>query len=112
MFQTVKDVIEHGRLVELLESIESLLKHLGIYTEISPTMAMTETVVKTLVGLISILGWATKLIKQGQPGEFLLADGLPGLNATQRNLKGNFLKGSTKKWRWKGWIDSPWTRLG
>lgn len=86
VFQTVKDVVEHGTLVELLELIESFLKHIGIYTEISPTKAMTETVVKTLVGLISLLGWATKLIKQGQPGEFLLADGLPGLNEMQRNL--------------------------
>lgn len=86
VFQTVKDVVAHGPLVELLESIESFLKHLGIYTEISPTKAMTETVVKTLVGLICILGWATKLIKQGQPGEFLLVDGLTGLNVTQIKL--------------------------
>ena len=34
---------------------------------------MTETVVKTLVELLSILGLATKLVKQRQLGECLLA---------------------------------------
>jgi hypothetical protein len=34
---------------------------------------MTETVVKTLVELLSILGLATKLVKERQPGECLLA---------------------------------------
>ena len=76
-FQTVKDVSVCGLLVDLLESIESFLKRLDIYTKITPTVAMTETVVKTLVELISILALATKFIKQGQPGKFLLANGLP-----------------------------------
>jgi hypothetical protein len=88
LFQTVKDVnaLAHDPLVDLLESIESLLKHLNIYTKIPHTAAMTEIVVKTLLELFSILALATKLIKQGQPGEFLLAEDLLGLNATQRNL--------------------------
>jgi hypothetical protein len=34
---------------------------------------MTETVVKTLSELLSILGLATKLVKQRQPGEYLIA---------------------------------------
>lgn len=72
-FQTVKDVIAHDPLVVLLELIESFLKHLDIYTKISPTAAMTEIVMKTLVELLSVLGRAIKLIKQGQQGEFLLA---------------------------------------
>ena len=79
VIQTVKDISVCDLLVELLESIESFLIHLDIYTKITPTVAMTmtETVVKTLVELVSILALATKLIKQGQPGEFLAANGLP-----------------------------------
>ena len=77
--QTVnlKDVNARDQLIDLLESIESFLKHLDIYTKISPTMAMTDIVVKTFVELLSILALATKLAKQGQPGWFLLADVLP-----------------------------------
>jgi hypothetical protein len=77
VFQTVKDVSVCDLLVELLESIESFLKHLDIYTKIIPSVAMAEIVVKTLVELVSILALATKFIKQGQLGEFLLANGLP-----------------------------------
>jgi hypothetical protein len=73
MLQTVKDVGALDPLVDLLESIESFLKHLDICTKVPPTAAMTETVVKTLVELLSILGLATKLVKQRQPGECLLA---------------------------------------
>ena len=77
VFQAVKDVGAHDLLVNLLESIECFMKHLNIYTEIRPTAAMTEIVVKTLGELLLILGLATKFIKRGQPGESLLADILP-----------------------------------
>ena len=76
VFQAVEDVGAHDPLVGLLESIESFMKHLDIYTEIRPTVAMTEIVVKTLGELLLTLALATKLIKQGQPGEYL-ADILP-----------------------------------
>jgi hypothetical protein len=73
------DVGARDQLIDLLESIESFLKHLDIYTKISPTTAMTDIVVKTFVELLSILALATKLTKhwQGQPGWFFLADVLP-----------------------------------
>ncbi len=73
MFQTVKDVSAFNPLADLLESFESFLKHLDICTKVPHTAAMTETLVKTLVELLSILGLATKLVKQRQPGECLLA---------------------------------------
>ena len=76
VFQAVEDVGAHDPLVGLLESIESFMKHLDIYTEIRPTVAMTEIVVKTLGELLLTLALATKLIKQGQSGEYL-ADILP-----------------------------------
>ena len=47
------------------------MKYLDIYTEIRPTFAMTEIVVKTLGELLLILALATRLIKQGNQGEFI-----------------------------------------
>ena len=64
--QTVKDVSELDPIVDLLESIESILKHLDICAKVPHTAAMTETVVKTLVELLSILGLVTKFVKQGE----------------------------------------------
>ncbi len=77
LFQTVKDVRTLNPLVDLLESIEFLLKHLYIYTEIRPTTAITQFVMKILVELLSILALATNLLKRGRPGAFLFADVLP-----------------------------------
>jgi hypothetical protein len=71
--QTVKDVSALDPLVDLLESIESFLKHLDICTKVPHTATMMETVVKTVVELLSILALATKLVKQRQLGECLLA---------------------------------------
>ena len=72
VFQTVKDLSVQDPVVDLLESIESFLKYLDIYTEIRSTADMTGIVVDTLVELLFILAIATKFIKQGQQGEFLL----------------------------------------
>ena len=69
VFQAVEDVDAHDPLVDLLGLIESFLKYLGIYTKIPRTAVMTEIVVKTLGELLFVLALATKLIKQGQPGE-------------------------------------------
>ena len=64
MLQTVKDVSALDPLVDLLESIESFLKHLEICTEVPHTAAMTETVVKTVAELLSVLGLATRHVKR------------------------------------------------
>jgi len=74
VFQTVKDIRTLNPVVDFLELIESLLKHLDIYNKVPPTAAITGIVVKTLVELFSILALATNLINQGRPGAFLLAD--------------------------------------
>ena len=73
MLQTVEDVSALDPLADLLEWIESFLKRLDICTKVPHTAAMMETVVKTLLELLSILGLATRLVKQRQPGECLLA---------------------------------------
>jgi hypothetical protein len=85
--QTIEDVSARDPLVDLLESIESILKHLDIYTKISPTRAMTDIVVKTFVELLSILALATKFTKQGQPGEFLLDDVLPDSTQPEKFMR-------------------------
>jgi hypothetical protein len=84
VFQTVTDVRTLNLLVDLLESIGLLLKHLDIYTKIPPTTVMTGIVGKTLVELLSILALATSLIKQGRLGAFPPAYVLSPFNATQR----------------------------
>ena len=67
----------YDSLVDLFESIEHFLSRLGIYTQIPPTPAMDEMVVKIMMELLSTLGLATKEIKQGQASESPLVDKLP-----------------------------------
>ena len=84
IIQTVKDVSALDPLVDLLESIQSYLKYLDICTIVPYTAAMTETVVKTVSELLSILGLATKFVKQRQAGEYLLAGILSNSMRRQR----------------------------
>ena len=53
-------------LVDLLESIEHFFSRLRIYTQIPPTPAMDEIVVKVMAVLLSALALATKELKQGR----------------------------------------------
>ena len=70
LYQTIKGVKDsYDALVELLESIEHFLYRLDIYTKITPTIPMTEILVKILVQLLSTLALATKEVKQGKPSE-------------------------------------------
>ena len=55
--------------VELLESVEHFLYRLDIYTKITPTIAMTEILVKILLEVLSTLALATKAIRQGKLSE-------------------------------------------
>ncbi len=63
--------------IELLESIESFLNRLDIYTKVPPTPAMTGVIVKIMVELLSTLALATKQIRQGRPSESVFADVFP-----------------------------------
>jgi hypothetical protein len=74
MYQAAKGVdASYGALVDLLESIEHFLKRLSIYTNIPPTPAMDEIVVKIMVELLSTLALATKEVKQGRSSEPVLS---------------------------------------
>ena len=67
----------YDTIVDLLESIDHLLKRIDIYTRIPPTPAMDEIVFKIMVELLSTLALATKELKQERPSESILADILP-----------------------------------
>ena len=83
VLQAAKDVADsYDALADLLEAIEHFLKPLDIYTEIPPTPAMDELVIKTMVELLSTLALATKELKQGRSSESVLTDIL--YNSAQR----------------------------
>jgi hypothetical protein len=53
-------------LIDIFERIENFFQRLEIYTEISPTPEMIDIAAKIMVEVLSILGIATKEIKQGR----------------------------------------------
>ncbi len=55
----------YNTLVDVFECIETFLSRLKIYTEIKPTPAMTEMIIKIIVELLAVLALATKQINQG-----------------------------------------------
>ena len=56
----------YDALVDIFECIENFLTRLNIYTEIPPTPAMTEVVIKIMAELIIVLALATRQMKQGR----------------------------------------------
>ena len=56
----------YDALVDIFECIENFLSRLKVYTEIKPTPALTETMIKILVELLGVLALATKQINQGR----------------------------------------------
>ncbi|KAH9978444.1 hypothetical protein BJV77DRAFT_1073894 [Russula vinacea] len=58
--QTSKDT-----LLDIFERIEMFFRRLEIYTEVPPTTEMTDIFTQIMVEVLSILGMATKGIKQG-----------------------------------------------
>ena len=68
--QAAKDVRGgQDTLVDAFERIESFFRRLEIYTEVPPTSEMMDTIVRIMVEVLSILGIATKEIKQGRMSE-------------------------------------------
>ncbi len=54
-------------LVDIFVRIENFFKRLESYTEVSPTAAMADVIMKTMAEVLSIIASATKEIKQGRP---------------------------------------------
>ena len=71
----VKDNLDdYSALTDFLELIGRFLNRLEIYTEIPPTEAMDEVIVKILVELLSTLALTTKETKQGKLSESVLGE--------------------------------------
>jgi hypothetical protein len=70
MHQAAKGIeSSYELLVDLLGSIEHLLRRIEIYTHIPHTPVLDEMVVKIMIELISTLGLATKGLTQGRLSE-------------------------------------------
>jgi hypothetical protein len=68
--QAIKDVgSNYDAVVDLLQSIEHFLSRLQIYTELPPTAAMRDIVVKIMVELLYTIALVTKQIRQSRPCE-------------------------------------------
>ncbi|KAI9453276.1 hypothetical protein BJY52DRAFT_1225714 [Lactarius psammicola] len=73
LLQAAKDVdASQEALVDLFERIENFFKRLESYTEVPPTNAMTDIIVKIMVEVLNIFAIATKEIKQGRAKKFLM----------------------------------------
>ena len=71
--QAAKDVrANHDNLVDIFERIEMFFRRLEVYTEVQPTVEMMNIIIEIIVEVLSILGIATKEIKQGRISKYLL----------------------------------------
>ena len=73
IFQAAKDVqASQDTLVDIFGRIEMFFRRLEVYTEILSTMEMLHIIIQIMVEVLSILGIATKEIKQGRISKYLL----------------------------------------
>ena len=69
--QAVKDVsAAQESLIDIFERIENFFKRLETYTEVEPSEAMTDIIVKIMVEVLNIFAIATKEIKRGRTSGF------------------------------------------
>ena len=73
--QTIKEVrSSQDSLVDVFERIEIFFQRLEIYTAMPPTILteMTDILIHIIVEVFSVVGLATKEIKQSRIGKYLL----------------------------------------
>ena len=58
-------------LIDVFVRIEGFFKRLETYTEVRPTAAMSDVIVKIIIEVLSILAIATKEIKQGRSSQLV-----------------------------------------
>jgi hypothetical protein len=58
-------------LIDIFVRIEGFFQRLESYTEVRPTVAMSDVIVKIIIEVLSILAIATKEIKQGRSSELI-----------------------------------------
>ncbi|KAH9013895.1 hypothetical protein EDB84DRAFT_1444092 [Lactarius hengduanensis] len=70
--QAAKDVRDsQDALIDVFERVENFFKRLEMYTEVPPTSAMTDIIVKIMVEVLGILAISTKEVKQGRTKKYL-----------------------------------------
>ncbi|KAH8990939.1 hypothetical protein EDB86DRAFT_2831048 [Lactarius hatsudake] len=70
--KAAKDVAaSKDALAELFERIGFFFKRLEIYTEVTPTTAMTDIITEIMVEVLTIFGIATKELRRGSAKKFL-----------------------------------------
>ena len=68
--QAVKDIsAAQDALIDIFERIENFFKRLETYTEVRPSEAMTDIIVKIMVEVLNVFAIATKEIQQGRTSE-------------------------------------------
>ena len=71
MFQAAKDArASQDTIVDIFERIEMFFRRLETYTQVPPTPEMMDMIVQIMVEVVSILGIATKEIKQGRLSKY------------------------------------------
>jgi hypothetical protein len=67
LLSAAKDVRgDQNTLIDVLERMEGFFRRLEIYTEVPATTEMMDTIILIMVEVLSILGIATKEVKQGR----------------------------------------------
>ncbi|KAI0281981.1 hypothetical protein BGY98DRAFT_931808 [Russula aff. rugulosa BPL654] len=70
LFSAAKDIrASQNTVLDIFERIEMFFRRLEVYTEVEPTPEMVDMMVQITVDVLSILGIATKEIKQGRTSE-------------------------------------------
>ncbi len=65
--QAAKDASAiQDKLIDIFDHIEHLFHRLEIYTDITPTMAMTNMIIEIMVEMLTILAIATKEVRCGR----------------------------------------------
>ena len=68
--QAAKDVrASHETLLDIFGRVEMFFRRLEMYTEVPLTTEMTEIIIEIMAEVLSVVGIATKEIKQGRTSE-------------------------------------------
>ena len=65
---------DQDNLIDILERMEIFFQRLELYTRVSPPPEMIDMIVKIMVEVLSILGIATKKMKQGRTSKYFLCN--------------------------------------
>jgi hypothetical protein len=72
-YQAAKDVrASQDTLIDIFERMEHFFRRLSVYTEVTPTTEMMDIIMKIMVEVLTVLGIATKEMKQGRTSELFI----------------------------------------